>query len=135
MHQVNGGFSDFNAFGFFAGAMFFYQALCLINKLPRRSEVAAQGSTESSHDIARSRGFKTLLPEILFLMTALAAIFISGCRTAFLFVLLAVVYLIFSGKTSFWAKALVVLLLAGFLLVAGGSLKKRLQQTAWRAAR
>ena len=40
MHQVNGGFSDFNAFGFFAGVMFFYQALRLINKLPRRSKIA-----------------------------------------------------------------------------------------------
>ena len=135
MNQVNGGFSDFNAFGFFAGAMFFYQALRLINKFPRRSEIATQDNIESSHGIARSWGFKTLLPEILFLMTALAAIFISGCRTAFLFVLLAVIYLIFSGKTSFWVKALVVLLLAGFLLVAGGSLKKRLQQTTLQTAR
>ena len=59
-------------------------------------------------------------------MTALAAIFISGCRTAFLFVLLAVIYLIFSGKTSFWVKALVVLLLAVFLLVAGGIVEKTL---------
>ena len=29
MKQLNGGFSDFNAFGFFAGAMFLYQALHL----------------------------------------------------------------------------------------------------------
>ena len=34
MNQVNGGFSDFNAFGFFAGAMFLYQALQLIDQLP-----------------------------------------------------------------------------------------------------
>ena len=63
-------------------------------------------------------------------MIALAAIFISGCRTAFLFVLLAVIYLIFSGKTRFWIKALVILLLDVSLLAAGGTLKKRLQQTA-----
>ncbi|MBU4404267.1 MAG: O-antigen ligase family protein, partial [Acidobacteria bacterium] len=161
MHQVNGGFSDFNAFGFFAGAMFLYQALRLINKSPRRSDIATQDKTESSDGIPRSLepynkfsallakkicylrllsssaglGFKTWGFEILFLLIALAAIFISGCRAAFLFVLLAVIYLIFSRRTSFRVKAPVVLLLAGFLLVAGGSLKKRLQLTTWQAAR
>jgi len=135
MKQVNGGFSDFNAFGFFAGAMFLYQALRLIDKLPWRKEIVTHDKTESSNGMPRSLGFKTLLPEILFLMTALAAIFISGCRTAFLFVLLAVIRIFLSTKKAFLIKALVVLLLAVSLLVAGGTLKKRLRQTAVQTAR
>jgi O-antigen ligase len=129
LNQVNGGFSDFNAFGFFSGAMFLYQALRLTDKLPWRNEIATHDKAESSDGILRSLGFKTLLPEILFLMTTLAAIFISGCRAAFLFVLLAVIYLIFSRKTSYLIKALIVLLLAVSLLVAGGTFKRRLQQS------
>jgi hypothetical protein len=68
-------------------------------------------------------------------MIALAAIFISGCRTAFLFVLLAAIRIFLSRKTAFLIKALVVLLLAISLLVAGGTLKNRLQQTALQTAR
>ena len=72
--------------------------------------------------------------EILFLMIALAAIFISGCRTAFLFVLLAVGTLFFSRKTGWRVKALVVLLLFISLLVGGGTLKLRLQHSLVQTA-
>ena len=133
-NQVNGGFSDFNAFGFFAGAMFLYQALYLADKLSWRKELANHDPAAKSDGFPLSWGLKTLLPEIIFLMTALAAIFISGCRTAFLFVLLAVIRIIFSRKTAFLEKTIVVLLLAVSLLVAGGTLKRRLRQTAVQAA-
>ena len=135
LNQVNGGFSDFNAFGFFSGAMFLYQALRLTDKLLWRNEIATHNNAESSLGMPRSLEFKTLLPEILFLMTALAAIFISGCRAAFLFVLLAVIRVFLSRKTAFLAKTLAVLLLAVSLLVSGGILKKRLQHTAVQTAR
>ena len=135
MSQVNGGFSDFNAFGFFAGAMFLHQALKLIKKLPGRDDMAVDDQPGSSTGIQRPLLFNTIWTEILFLLAALAAIFISGCRTAFLFVLLALIYLIFSRKTVFLIKAAVVLLLAVALAVAGGTLKQRLQQTIVQAAR
>ena len=135
LNQVNGGFSDFNAFGFFAGVMFLYQALRLTDKLPWRNEIAPRDNSESLLGRPRSLEFKTLLPEILFLMTALAAIFISGCRAAFLFVLLAVIRVFLSKKTAFLAKALAVLLLAVFLFVSGGILKTRLRHTAVQTAR
>lgn len=120
LNQVNGGFSDFNAFGFFAGAMFLYQALQLTEKLSRRHGPA---------DLARDPDSAPWLFEILFLMVALAAIFISGCRTAFLFVVLAVCFLLFSKKTGVLVKLLVMLLLLISLLVAGGTLKRRLQNS------
>ncbi|HSQ35693.1 MAG TPA: O-antigen ligase family protein [Candidatus Binatia bacterium] len=124
MNQLNGGFSDFNAFGFFAGAMFFYQSLRLTERSFRGRDEGCGGRAAVHHS-----GNGAWWPEVLFLLIALAAIFVSGCRTAFLFVLLAVAYLIFSRKTRFRFKALVVLLLFLSLLVAGGTLKKRLQQS------
>lgn len=134
--QVNGGFSDFNAFGFFAGVMFLYQAQRLTEKFTRRNnDIAVADRSESSAGLPQASGFKTLWFEILFLMIALAAIFVSGCRTAFFFVLLAVGFLIFSKKTSLRTKVLVVLLLALSLLVGGGTLKRRLQQTAIQTTR
>jgi O-antigen ligase len=129
-HQVNGGFSDFNAFGFFAGAMFLYQALRLTEKLSGLNEKAVANPPELPNGLRHSPPIKTWALEILFLMISLAAIFVSGCRTAFLFVLLAVIRLFFSRRTVFPAKVLFVLLLAVALLVAGGTLKKRLLQSA-----
>jgi O-antigen ligase len=133
-NQVNGGFSDFNAFGFFAGALFLYQALRLIGKFSGFDDIAVADRSERSAGFPHRLGFKAWSCEIIFLMIALAAIFVSGCRTAFLFVLLAVGYLIFSKKTIFWVKVTVVLALAVSLLVAGGTLKKRLQESVARTA-
>jgi len=134
-HQVNGGFSDFNAFGFFAGAMFLYQVLHLTGRTSRRSEPASEGRSTPAAGLAGSMGFAKLGFEILFLLITLAAIFASGCRTAFLFVLLAVAYLVFSRKTSFSAKALSVILLIFLMFFAGGTLKNRLRQTMIKTAR
>ncbi|MDD8013563.1 MAG: O-antigen ligase family protein, partial [Acidobacteriota bacterium] len=135
MKQVNGGFSDFNAFGFFAGAMFLYQALRLIDCLPRRSGDVLPVKAGGPGGFPCSSGLKKPLPDILFLVIALLAIFVSGCRTAFLFVLLAVLCLLFSKRTGFRAKALIVLLLAVSLFIAGGTLITRLKHTAAQAAR
>ncbi len=129
MQQVNGGFSDFNAFGFFAGVMFLYQALQLTEKSSRHNSLAVDDRSDRSAGAACHSGVKMWCFEILFLMVALAAIFVSGCRTAFLFVLLAVGFLLFSKKTSLRSKTLVVLLLLVSLLVAGGTLTRRLQHT------
>lgn len=135
MKQLNGGFSDFNAFGFFAGAMFLYQALRLTGILLPGEKIASPGKATSPRRSPPPPRFLALLPEVLFLLIALAAIFVSGCRTAFLFVLLAVIYLVFSKRTSWRAKALVVLFLVVALFSAGGTLRKRLRQTALQTAR
>jgi len=129
MGQVNGGFSDFNAFGFFAGAMFLYQALRLTEKSARRHGPAGDKRTNGQAGAVRIPGVSLRSFEIVFLLVALAAIFISGCRTAFLFVLLAVCSLVFSKKTSLRVKLLVVLMLVVSLFVAGGTLKRRLQNS------
>jgi len=129
MKQVNGGFSDFNAFGFFAGAMFFYQSLRMADRWFQDHRPLGDQSICPTGSGPRTLGADRWWLEILFLAIALASVFISGCRTAFLFVLLAVGYLLFSRKTSLRVKALVILLLLVSLLSVGGTLKKRLQQS------
>lgn len=109
MGQVSGGFSDFNAFGFFAGAMFLYQAAVLARE--------------------RRRGGGRLWADLPFLAAALTAMFLSGCRTSFLFVLAALGALVVSRRLSGWVKAGSVLLLAAALLFAGGTLGRRLRHS------
>jgi O-antigen ligase len=119
MKQVNGGFSDFNAFGFFAGVLFLYQALLLLERLP----------------IAAFRGWKARAYDAFFLLITLAAIFLSGCRTAFIFVLLALFGFLVSKKIGFFTKMAGICLLAVSLLVAGGTLSSRLSQTLAQVTR
>jgi len=135
MKQLNGGFSDFNAFGFFAGALFLYQSLELGERLPPRRDSAGSGEGKTVPASGSFRGAATIGAGVLFLAVALAAIIVSGCRTGFLFVLAAVFMLAFSKKIGLAGKAAVILLLAGSLFVAGGTLGRRLQRTAERAAR
>jgi len=129
MNQVNGGFSDFNAFGFFAGAMFFYQAMRVADRWFHDHQLHGDHTTGPSGSGPRSSWTDTWWLEIFFLAIALASVFVSGCRTAFLIVLLAVGYILFSRKTNLRVKALVILLLLVSLLSVGGTLKKRLQQS------
>jgi len=121
MKQLNGGFSDFNAFGFFAGAMFLYQALKLI------------GSPATGAVALRSR--RGQAADLVFLALALAAIFLSGSRTAFLFVLAPMLRLLFSRRVRGRTKAAAIVLLALALLVVGGTLGKRLWHSAVQFAR
>jgi hypothetical protein len=132
MRQVNGGFSDFNAFGFFAGAMFLHQAAQLIERLPHKEESVAGGSAAPA---GRSFPGGGLALDLMFLAVALVGIFISGCRTAFLFVLAALLRLLLSRRPGRRIKVTAVVLLAVLLLIAGGTLGKRLQLTATRIAR
>jgi hypothetical protein len=123
---VNGGFSDFNAFGFFAGAMFLHQAAQLIERLPHKEESVAGGSAAPA---GRSFPGGGLALDLMFLAVALVGIFISGCRTAFLFVLAALLRLLLSRRPGRRIKVTAVVLLAVSLLIAGGTLRKRL----WRS--
>ncbi len=127
MGQVNGGFSDFNAFGFFAGAMFLYQALQLIERLTHKEDGTARDGGASA---GRSFSAGGLVVDLLFLAVALVGIFISGCRTAFLFVLAALFHFLLSRRPGRRIKVTAVVLLALVLFIAGGTLRERL----WRSA-
>lgn len=127
MGQVSGGFSDFNAFGFVAGAMFLYQALRLIRRPVPGEPPAAAGRDGITWE--RLLGGGGLWAGLLFLAAALAATFLSGCRTSFLFVLAALAALLASARVSRWGKAGSVLLLVAALLFAGGTLGRRLRHS------
>ncbi len=127
MGQVNGGFSDFNAFGFFAGAMFLLPGRAADRAVAAPGEAARAGAAPRPRPgvFRAAAAWRSIC---LFLAVALAAIFISGCRTAFLFVLAALLRLLFSRRPGWRIKAMAVALLAVSLLIAGGTLRKRL----WR---
>jgi len=131
MKQLNGGFSDFNAFGFFAGAMFLWQALDLMGR--------ADGSGPTGTRAGGRPRFTRLLSGrgagFAFLAVALAAVSVSGCRTAFLFVLAALLRFFAWRRPGLRAKAVVALLLAAALLVGGGTLGRRLWDSLVQAAR
>jgi hypothetical protein len=135
MNQLNGGFSDFNAFGFFAGAMFLYQALELTKRISSGSEGRNGQKTPAAPGSRPLFDTRSVLAEILFISIALAAIFFSGCRTAFLFVLLAVLRLVFAKRVRLAIKTMALLLMFVALVMAGGTLKKRLQRTAYQTTR
>jgi len=133
--QFNGGFSDFNAFGFFAGALFLYQALALSGRWPRGGGRGKEAGPMAGNWMRRVLAGRSLPAELIFLAVTLAAVFISGCRTAFLFILAGVAGFLFSGKQGRLFKAVAVLALAAALLIAGGTLGKRLWRTAAQAVR
>ena len=136
MKQLNGGFSDFNAFGFFAGAMFLYQAMKLMEWLPVKPRASGPGGVAAAPARA-SRCFSggILAADLLFLAVALAAVLISGCRSAFLFVLAALLRLFFSRRPGWRLKTAAVVLLAAALLIAGGTLGRRLRNSLAQTAR
>ena len=108
MRQVNGGFSDFNAFGFFAGTLLLMEAFAWL----------------SSHE--RGRGGMAHWGRLVLLAPPLLGVFLSGSRAAFLFVLAAAGGILASKRLSVLVRG--GLLAAGILLVMvfGGILKDRL---------
>lgn len=128
LNQYNGGFSDFNAFGFFSGVLFLYLVITLVNRFTGQSGVTAsrrhQGlnSTESFVNILNP----DIILLILGLIITLAGVFLSGCRTAFLFILIAAAFLLFSRKIKLLYKLISILLIVILLIAAGGTLKKRI---------
>ncbi|UCH94983.1 MAG: O-antigen ligase family protein [Candidatus Aminicenantes bacterium] len=106
LKQFYGGFSDFNAFGFFSGVMFLWSTYEIKNKNPL--------------------GFVTFV-------ISLVGTMLSGSRTAFLFILAGIGNLIFSAlkDRERQRKIVVVILIVGVLaavIFAGGTLKKRLSE-------
>jgi hypothetical protein len=106
LKQFYGGFSDFNAFGFFSGVMFLWSTYEIKNKNPL--------------------GYVTFA-------VSLAGGILSGSRTVFFFIL-AGVFNLFSGAVKNrkkQQKIIVGILIVGVLLLlvlAGGTLKKRLSE-------
>ena len=122
MGQYNAGFSDFNAFGFFSGALFFYVFLRLVRSPRPPWEWGTAGG--------RSKSILNWLSIVFFLCLTLAGSFISGSRTAFSFVLLALLFLVFSKRIKVTRKFMILLTILVLVLVAGGTMKQRIIKTA-----
>lgn len=107
LNRANGGFSDFNALGSFAGLVFLRQVLDMFAgpktaSWPRRVLAAA------------------------WLLVPLAGIYLSGTRSAFIFVLAAVIAVLMRREIGRGPRILFVVLLIVVFLVAGGTLRDRL---------
>lgn len=104
--RFNGGFSDFNAFGFTAGLLFLHHALQLLGDAPRREKG----------------------PSLLFLPLAVAGIGLSGTRSALVFVLAALVFFLARRDIRPRWKLAGAAALAAIFLLLGGTLRQRLGQ-------
>jgi hypothetical protein len=106
LKQYYGGFSDFNAFGFFSGVIFLWSTYEIKHKNPL--------------------GFAAFA-------VSLAGAILSGSRTAFFFILAGVGHLVFNAlkDRKRQQKIVVGLLILGVLaavIFTGGTLKKRLSE-------
>ena len=98
--QFNGGFSDFNAHGFFAGILLLWALSRLLMK------------RESLFSLTVS-------------VSALAGGALSGSRTFFLFLLMGLFLFLSAKSVKRWAKALFLCGMVVALLVVGGTMKRR----------
>jgi hypothetical protein len=116
--QPNGGFSDFNAFGFFSGALFLYLCITLVKE--------NSGGLQLSECNFQNENKYQRLKNGFFLLASLLGVFFSGSRTALLFILFAIVFawvkLRIPLKTRF---AILVFFIMIFMLL-GGTLKNRI---------
>lgn len=103
LRQYNGGFSDFNSFGFFSGVLFFLLLIRLI-KQPER-----------------------VWMKLGLFIFPLAGVILSGSRMAFLFIMVGGVYIALTRNIKLFYKAVALFLLAVVIFVFGGRLKERLQ--------
>jgi len=108
LKQFNGGFSDFNGLGLFSGVLFLYLVVVLVDRI----------STDGWQ--------RKYVAEYLFLPLTCLGIFLSGSRTALIFVMVAVVYFFFSKKIRLKYKIIPFLLFGFFIIAAGGTLKKKI---------
>jgi len=100
--QVNGGFSDFNSFGVFSGILFVYFTVKILQKLS--------------------------LFNIAGLIASMAGIFLSGSRTAFIFMIISVFIILMSKKIKKRYKILALLVIIVLIIFAGGILKRRINR-------
>lgn len=110
-NQINGGASDFNAFGFMSGFVFL-SAVILWAK-----------SQSSSMTRLKITAYSLLLAGSLY------GLILSGSRTGFLFVLAAIPVILFSAKWPVkWRSAILISGLV-LILLAGGVLRSRVSAT------
>ena len=115
LNQYNGGFSDFNAFGFFSGALFLYTVIALVFR------VTDPGFKISKQTVLRREFIFLLLSPLV----TLSGIFLSGCRTAFLFVLFVLLFLLVTKRIKLRYKLASMVLIVVLIGVFGGTLKTR----------
>lgn len=109
LHRTNGGFSDFNGLGLFAGICFFYSGSKLLNDW-----------------FLSPRSRRMILKWSFFCLTALAGIVFSGSRTAFFFVLAGTILLVFNKKIQLRHRVASGIILVLLFLTVGGTLKSRI---------
>ena len=111
--QFNGGFSDFNALGVFAGIMFLW----------------------STYEIKK----KNLLGYVTFVVSLVGGI-LSGSRTMFFFAVAGIVNLLLDillipkkgvQKKQKWIAGVLIVIFLVLIIFAGGTLKKRLMGADW----
>lgn len=107
--QFNGGFSDFNAFGVFAGMMFLWSTYEIKKKNPL--------------------GYVTFA-------VSLAGGILSGSRTMFFFAAAGILNLLLDAmknreKKQKWIAGSLIIVFLVFIIFAGGTLKKRLMGADW----
>jgi len=107
--QFNGGFSDFNAFGFFSGIIFLYYFIVLLESL-----------------FGKNKNAQKSLLSILGIIVALSGIYFSGSRTALFCVIFGLFYLIFNRNISVKNKGIFVFIMIIVFLLFGGIVKKRI---------
>ena len=113
LNQYNGGFSDFNGFGFFAGALFFYSS--------RKLTVSIASGENIKRFFYREPAFYLFSSHITFF-----AVLLSGSRTAFIFVLSGLLIFLIDKKVRLNKKILIIVVLIFMIIISGGILKKRL---------
>ncbi|HLP46952.1 MAG TPA: O-antigen ligase family protein [Candidatus Kapabacteria bacterium] len=111
LKQFNGGFSDFNALGVFAGMMFLW----------------------STYEIKK----KNVLGYVTFAVS-LAGGILSGSRTMFFFAAAGIVNLLLGAvknreKKQKWVAGILIVVFLVLVIFAGGTLKKRLMGADWDA--
>ena len=114
--QYNGGFSDFNGFGFFSGVIFLYSFILLtkLNILKKKGKIK----------------FNNNVSFYLFsVILSLAGIFFSGSRTASIFLLFALFFFLIDKKFRFRSKLILILILLGLVLLTGSVLEKRVKKS------
>jgi len=113
--QFSGGFSDFNSLGFFSGIMFLSFVIFLINYLNKNGN--------------KSNSFKKTSFYITGIIFSITGIFVSGSRTAFIFIISSMFLFFFSRQVNKRLKLIALIVFIVFAFVGGGVLKERISDT------
>jgi len=113
LNQYNGGFSDFNGFGFFGGVIFLYSSLRLM---------------ENNYGDEKFFERKDMIFLLFSFSISFIGIILSGSRTAFIFVIFAFIFMLFS-KVRILFKIVLPVVVIIVLVFSGGKLKERLDSS------